>query len=325
MDKVSDAFAVLYHYTTYNGLIGILKSNSLWATHYKYLNDYSEIDLFRDKLVELSQPHIVCAFESLANGDPKIRSAIEQAGGVRMVAEHDARAFVDAQYHATGQEIYIASFCGPHSDAEVNDNGLLSQWRGYGAGGGFALVFDTKKVEELLEIEHQTHQYDSVHIADVVYNDDEENLKREFDADLKILADDLKLAFDPDTRRLRRGEDLLQGYRSFVLCVTRYKHLGFKEEREIRIVALPTNLKSLSEAFNSGEPPSLLPEKPREYREINGERIPYIELFGSLGKDLPIKKIIVGPHREKERRAAALRTMLRNVNIEVTCSNIPYA
>jgi hypothetical protein len=32
----------LYHYTTENGLDGILKSDSIWATHYRFLNDLSE-------------------------------------------------------------------------------------------------------------------------------------------------------------------------------------------------------------------------------------------------------------------------------------------
>ncbi|MCC5641298.1 DUF2971 domain-containing protein [Nostoc sp. CHAB 5844] len=33
----------LYHYTDTNGLSGITQNNEVWATHYKYLNDASEI------------------------------------------------------------------------------------------------------------------------------------------------------------------------------------------------------------------------------------------------------------------------------------------
>jgi hypothetical protein len=32
----------LYHYTDQNGLSGILKSECLWATHHRFLNDISE-------------------------------------------------------------------------------------------------------------------------------------------------------------------------------------------------------------------------------------------------------------------------------------------
>jgi hypothetical protein len=33
---------LLYHYTDQKGLLGILESKQLWATHYRYLNDTSE-------------------------------------------------------------------------------------------------------------------------------------------------------------------------------------------------------------------------------------------------------------------------------------------
>ncbi len=39
---------------------------------------------------------------------------------------------------------------------------------------------------------------------------------------------------------------------------------------------------------------------------------------------LPIERIIVGPHKEKESRAAALRVFLRNTNIEISVSDIPF-
>jgi len=35
---------LLYHYTDQRGLDGILSSASIWATHYKFLNDFSERD-----------------------------------------------------------------------------------------------------------------------------------------------------------------------------------------------------------------------------------------------------------------------------------------
>ena len=35
-----------------DGLLeGILASNALWATHYKYLNDESEVELVKQRLV----------------------------------------------------------------------------------------------------------------------------------------------------------------------------------------------------------------------------------------------------------------------------------
>ncbi|KJF18043.1 DUF2971 domain-containing protein [Acidithrix ferrooxidans] len=40
MDKYPD---MLYHYTTASGLIGIIQSGQLWATHRQFLNDSSEV------------------------------------------------------------------------------------------------------------------------------------------------------------------------------------------------------------------------------------------------------------------------------------------
>jgi hypothetical protein len=33
---------LLYHYTDLRGLLGILESGSIWATHIRFLNDLSE-------------------------------------------------------------------------------------------------------------------------------------------------------------------------------------------------------------------------------------------------------------------------------------------
>lgn len=88
------------------------------------------------------------------------------------------------------------------------------------------------------------------------------------------------------------------------------------------MVALPQNQEILRLARRDGV--TLKPEKERKFRKKNGQLIPYIELFNSIDIELPIEGIIVGPHKEKETRAAALRVMLRNTEIEVTCSDIPF-
>jgi len=75
--------------------------------------------------------------------------------------------------------------------------------------------------------------------------------------------------------------------------------------------------------FGLNNNPSI-PEKECKFRNKNGTQVPYIELFHSLDKRLPIEKIIVGPHQDKELRAAALQLMLRNTDIKVTVSDIPY-
>jgi len=310
MQKTSEIYKRVYHYTTWDGLLGILEKKTLWATHYKFLNDYSEIVLFRDKLISLILPLVRKAYEKLIKQSPQIKETIEREGGLHEIIRHDTEIVVDAQYRATGEEIYILSFCGEHKTPKVNANGLLSQWRGYGAGGGVALVFNTLKLEEILEIEARKFDHSPMHFSTVVYGDDEDNVKRELSQHLSVLAGDVDQLFN---RMLGKEEklDTRESYKAFVACITRYKHYGFHEENEVRVVVVLPSSK-------------VEHEKERKYRKRNGQVVPYIELFNSTDIELPIERIIVGPHREKETRAAALRVMLRDTKIEIMCSEIPY-
>ena len=324
MQKTSEVYERLYHYTTWDGLVGILQNKTLWATHYKFLNDYSEIVLFRDKLISLILPHVREAYEELIRQSPQIEQEINQVGGLGQVIQHDTEVFVDAQYGATGDEIYILSFCGQHKNPHINSNGLLSQWRGYGAGGGFALVFNTQELEEMMEIEAKKYEYSAMHLCDLVYSDDENKLKEELSEDLSIIAGDVKQLFNRAKLSEKKKADALKGYIPFVHCISRYKHYGFSEENEVRMVVLPTVLNQELLKLASPDGVTLKPEKERKFRNKNGQLVPYIELFNSIDIELPIERIIIGPHKEKEARAAALRVMLRNTKIEITLSDIPF-
>ncbi len=41
----------LHHYTTFAGLEGIVRSNTIWASHFSDLNDATEVILLREPLV----------------------------------------------------------------------------------------------------------------------------------------------------------------------------------------------------------------------------------------------------------------------------------
>lgn len=323
MQKTSEVYEKLYHYTTWDGLLGILQTKTLWATHYKFLNDYSEIVLFRDKLISLILPYVREEYEKSIKQSPHIEQKINQEGGLGQVIQHDTEVFVDAQYRATGDEIYILSFCGQHKNPHINSNGLLSQWRGYGTGGGFALVFNTQKLEEMMEIEAKRFEY-AGHLSDLIYSDDENMFKEELSEDISIIADVVKQLCNYTKLTEKKKVDALKGYDSFVNCITRYKHHSFSEENEVRVVVLPTVLDQEILEIASTDGVILKPEKERKFRSKNGQLVPYIELFNSPDIELPIEKIIVGPHKEKEARAVTLRVMQRNTNIEITCSDIPF-
>lgn len=325
MPKVSEIYKKLYHYTTWDGLQGILESQTLWATKYKFLNDYSELVLFKDKLISLVHPYSSEMVKKLMEQFPEIKRRVKEKGGIRKVVRHEAEALINAQYSALGDQIYILSFCGEHANRKANDNGLLSQWRGYGRGGGVAVVFDSKKLEGILELEASRFQYDAMLLADIVYSDKYRKLKQELSDDLSIIADVMKEFFEFENLISRKSIDSSKAFMpSFVKCISRYKHYGFSEENEVRVVALPTVIDRELEERAKAQSVRLRPEKAIEFRKRRGQLIPYIELFRSSDIELPIEKIIVGPHKKKEARAMALHAKLGKTNIEIACSEIPY-
>jgi len=320
--EISKIYENLYHYTTWGGLQGILATQSLWATHYKFLNDYSEIVLMREKLISFLEPFVHRAYLEAMDKKPKIKEKIKKEGGLGKVIEHDTRVTVDAQYEAIGEEIYILSFCGQNNDDFINKNGLLSQWRGYGVDGGVCIVFDTKKLEDIFEFEVNEYEYSMIHLSDIIYSDDKKKFQSELSDDMRIISKDVENMFSVEHLG---GKLELKGFYSFVKCISSYKHCGFKEENEVRAVAMPTvfdNEFSKHAQIKKIEPKK---EKGRKFRKYNGIDIPYIELFESQEAILPIKKIIIGPHKDKEVRAAFLRVMLRKTDIEISVSEIPFA
>lgn len=82
MERTSEVYENLYHYTTWDGLLGILQTQTLWATHYKFLYDYSEIVLFKDKLISLILPHVREEYVKTIEQSPQKDAKIKQAGGL---------------------------------------------------------------------------------------------------------------------------------------------------------------------------------------------------------------------------------------------------
>ena len=312
MKKVSEEYKRLYHYTTWEGLMGILKEQTLWATHYRFLNDASEIVLIKNKLLEFISPIIRKEYQRLIKKSNEIKVAIDNSGGMEAVILHDSLSIIEAAYYATGNEIYIVSFCGEKKDDYVNNNGLLSQWRGYSAGGGVALVFNTEQLEQLLKKEAERYSYGPSFIANVIYSDDKISFEQELASSLSDFIDYVQQMFITLQGTSLEPPDASKAFPAFVQLIARYKHHAFKEEDELRIVCyVPHSHESKH-------------EKKRKFRSKNGMLIPYIELFDSDDFVLPIEKIIIGPHKERETRAVTLQVMLRKKDIEISISDIPF-
>lgn len=135
----------LYHYTTPQGLVGILENQKLWATEYSFLNDVSELNYGMKLSIDL------------------LEKEIQKNSNITL----DKYLMLVKKAMENKQEIndfYITSFS-EHKD-------LLSQWKGYGQNGqGFSLGFDFKeftrwKREDFLDI--------FIYIQPVIYNAEEQ-------------------------------------------------------------------------------------------------------------------------------------------------------
>src|SRR5476649_781416 len=95
----------LYHYTSLNGILGILDSGSIRASEVRYLNDSAEVAL---------------AFKLMAREIAERRKAITDSGPGEILNQfHD---WIDIR-SSRGPMIFVTAF--------TQNGNLLSQWRGY--------------------------------------------------------------------------------------------------------------------------------------------------------------------------------------------------
>lgn len=288
----------LFHYTDWNGLQGILEKQTLWATHFRYLNDETEshygITRFEEDFVSFIK-------------------ATHPAN----VAEELKKTFVPKLFNKQIADVYVASLSSVSSD-EVARDGLLSQWRGYGKNGGFAVEFRRDDLVSRINKERKEYAYLSLQLTKVNYGVVSRSTKKLHLVNVVKLLDYMRSSSGKAVPR-----DILRPAFKAVLHYLAYiKHSGFKEEKEVRITAIVNSRERLEKIIEEGKTHG--PEKKIHFRS---EAIPYLKLFESASeqkKSLPIERIIVGPHKDKEKRVKALELMLRDTDITVVASGIPY-
>ena len=324
---VTQEYSELLHYTTAGGLAGILGSGVLWASHASFLNDAEEITHFFDARPPTLAGDAIREFITKNIAAPSVASKIESDGGVDAVVQN-AVEFATRPIRAATLKFnqpFIFSMSGP-TGGRVAKNGLLSQWRGYGGDGGYAIVLDSKKFDHLLKQEGQTRHYQFAQWGDVYYYGAETNQQpsseevAQYEDSVKKGVVAMAQGQHPET-----VDDLYDAVTSLA-CL--FKHWGFAEEQEVRVVCIPAAIDVATAALAAGDsrPAPVVKSFLR-----SGVPVPYLELFATAGKSeargrLPIKRVIVGPHRDKVRRASAVEHLLRSngYDSEVVCSEIPY-
>jgi hypothetical protein len=325
MEKsVVEAHPLLYHYTTAEGPEGIVSSQQLWATNIHYLNDAEEhTGFFERRLPYLVDRAIRAAVFEIAK-TPPVQTEINVEEVVKKETKDTVNDIRDSTLRFN--EPYVTSFCSPSCQHE-RDNGLLSQWRGYGADGGYAIVFETQGLQKLLDDEGESFGYQFAMWGDVEYydSDTDENARHsETQRQESIVHDTIR---DIQCRTNPKHSDYEPLYIPISWLACSHKHRGFAEEKEVRIVAVPWNTEVEEEHRKIGDNQ---PRKTVDFRIGNGTPVPYIKLFGrqSSGKTihLPISRVIVGPHPEKLKRQQAVALLLKQYGVKanLTVSDIPY-
>lgn len=319
----------LHHYTDEAGLRGIVASNTLRATHFLDLNDSTEISHLGEKLV----PELTGIFAGILRKQrvrPQIDKAIIATGGLMKsassLAEDLVRSFYDSAFEREGNghsitasAPFVSSLCTHTAEPYARDNGLLSQWRGYGASGraGFCLVFDALKLAAMLGQEFDRGSYSHLNLEEAKYAFSNRTMR-------SLFPDLIETCEAFVTSALGRNPQLQNGIAQFFPAATLLKHEAFFEEREVRIVGIPMTDRFREEVFSDYPDAKLGPNKPvlPEGAKTGAARR-YIELFNGDTERLPIKRVIVGPRLDQADQVAVAKE-ISGGRFEVVASRTPY-
>jgi hypothetical protein len=282
---------ILYHYTSLEGLLGIIESKSIWATNVLYLNDASElnysINLLREEINNVKEKIPVVSkglgkfsfFDGLIENIDKIIS------------------------HPYPIGFFVCSF------SEEKD--LLSQWRGYCPRGiGFSVGFNLDKLKGCAE-----DSKCSITLCN--YNEeDQKSALRKVISDIYARYDvEIKNSSWPGPWGETEQELFADLLMQFIELAPTFKHSKFEAEREWRII-VSRNLKSIKFI------------KSIRFRPGQSMIVPYIKIpLPTEGDNLIINKIVVGPTHEPRLSKASVEMLLESKNVkfdEVQYSTIPF-
>lgn len=151
----------LFHYTNANGLIGIFDSAEIWSTAYYCANDEQELCAGSGVLSRLFRER---AHQLLEANDP--RTKLFARRGVDIMSYADGFEQQLTALTMNSLVAFITCFYKPSAKEDFH-HGLLSQWRGYGADGGYALQFSRTRLMNAIKnankLDDLNYDLDDVH------------------------------------------------------------------------------------------------------------------------------------------------------------------
>jgi hypothetical protein len=239
---------LLYHYTTAEGLVGILNTQSFWMTNIRYMNDFSELQYATTLALNV------------------IATKRKQCAGKPMLAEFFRRTENSVSPFRKGNEVFAASLC--------EEGNLLSQWRAYGnRGGGYAIGIDFFHLLRFLPRRCALRK--------VIYDpDDQQKILGQAIDSLCGFVEKMTEGLDikeADARNIlpKCCSILPRILGEHLVC---FKHPEFAEEKEWRLIAtIDCDL-----VLNRNEDSNLL-----KFRTFRGNIVPYVEVSLQTRRQLP--------------------------------------
>ena len=226
----------LYHYTSANGLIGIFESEEIRSTAYYCANDEQELSAGSGVLTRFLRER---AHQLRQANDPRAEVFAKRGIDIMRYADRFERQVTALTMSSL--VAYITCFCKP-SGKEDFLQGLLSQWRGYGTDGGYALQFSRTRLQAAIENANKANDinYD---LEDVYYSP-ENPLKDRVLAQQSAFLDEFEKRLDElaepiDFRRTTLRNPIFELLKGPLIPLLDYltctKNAHFAEERECRL------------------------------------------------------------------------------------------
>lgn len=306
---------VLFHYTSATGLYGILSNQTIWGTGYYCTNDESELSAGKGVLDPIFRQETHKLIEAK---DPRI--------------EKFYRRGVDPMHYADGFErrisamalsslcAYITCFCSS-TDEEDFLHGRLSQWRGYGLDGGYAIQFSRPKlaaaIDEANKVASLRFELQDVHYDTV--NPLKTDLLNHSAKFIEIYNEHLDELAEPISFQNKKMKNPLVGLlggplESLLEYLVHTKNKHFVEERECRL----SLIQLISDAGGN---------LPVSYFNRSGLLVPYIATPKTVFNILDcIDWILVGPGPRLAARMKSINQLVRQTGREILVrpSHIPF-
>jgi hypothetical protein len=325
---------LLYHYTTQEGFLGILESDSLRATHIRYMNDSKE---FIDALEHLGG--------FIDEFDISLRSSLRyfMRSSIRFSSGRNAA--------------YIISFTDDEAQLthhETVPGDRLSQWRSYSGGKGISLGLDYRSLDRSGSGRSWRMEGAIAYLLECSYGNEDkrgyfqrlgESMAKEAEQDFERFAfallsncETMAKTLDAEGFRSAEFDALMASVRqhridltlALLVNATLFKDVAFFEEKEWRTVILP--FRSHLSADDSSDSSEIRVK----FRSGALGITPYIDFpLGLRAPDSPLRRIVVGPTPHMEEAVKGVEMLLEDKGIrpkskdfpdgvEVVPSQIPY-